>query len=332
MGTNKYIMYNQNSWGVSKEATGAGTVNESTNSYVMTVSPYETRQLTAFNFVDEISRNAIVFTRSLNNPDAKGADEDNKRQPQWPVQKEWNWERTRHSKSLRITFSDTDYLEACSIDQLNYFFFETSKTIKYTPQQIHDIYNTWRLAGICRSNEIDDSSRGEGDDRMLNLQMAGRTMLANTFEGDVSPSTHNYIFCALRFYAKESEFDSTEFRISQIPNGLIIGNNTRPADPDTKNKSLLVFPTKDDFAKRLIPQITFATSVNYNPSPKELEYDCMVKGIKVKLEALVYPIGQVLVNRSFQNKGDKTTKTNLCGATYDPNTNLDMEVNLRIFN
>lgn len=325
-------MYNQNSWSVSKEATGAGTVNESTNSYVMAVSPYETRPLTTYNFVDEIARNAIVFTRSLNNAVAKAAGENEKRQPQWPVQQEWNWERNRHSKSLKITFSATDYLEACSIDQLNFFLFETSKTIKYTPHDIHDIFNTWRLAGICRSNEIDDSSRGEGDDRMLNLQIAGRTMLANTFEGDVSPSTHNYIFCALRFYAKESAYDSTEFRISQLPNGLVVGNNTRPADPVDRAKSIAALPGLDEFNKRLIPQIIFATSANYNPSPKELSYSCTVGRNQVTLEALVYPIGQVLVNRSFQNKGDKTVKTKLCGATYDPNTNLDMEVNLRIFN
>lgn len=298
------------------ETESSGYANDSIFATVLTVSPVDTRGLTSITFVDHIPKGALVFTRNL----TKTCLEDdiyNDVQPQWPEQRSLSWDRPEHLKHMKIEFSPADYLEAGTIDQINFHFFELSKVKVFTPEDLNRLYARWRLAGISHTNDI-VTDEYDGSERMLNLQVAGRAVISNYFEGPVSPNKHRHLFVALKFIQLDDVSDTLEFNLTNNEIGNVKCRNTRPPQADRFAKSQDLFPDDDDFCKRLIPQLFFATSFKEK-----------WKFPDVKL----YSIGTVLLNNSV-DQGNEDLYPCTINSTSEVGSikrDASIHVNLKLF-
>jgi hypothetical protein len=318
------------------ETESSGHVNDSIFATVLTVSPVDTRKITRVTFVDNIPKGALVFTRNLTKTCVDN-DVYNDDKPQWPEQRSLSWDRPEHLKQFKIEFSPADYLEAGTIDQINYHLFELSKTKKFKHEDLPRLFNRWRLAGISYTNDVvtDDF---DGSERMLNLQVVGRVAIPNYFEGPVSPDGHRHLFVALKFIRLGDPSDTLEFSLMNSDMGTVTVQNTRPPQADRFKLSNDLFDNDGDFNTRLIPQLFFASSFHENV-PRDQRFvngngETPKKGDE-EFEILFHKIGHVLLNNSASQGptfvGDKKTLVNSSSETATRKRETDIHISLKLF-
>lgn len=308
------------------ETESSGNTNDSLFATVLTVSPVDVRHLININFVDNIPKGAFVFTRNLTKT-CVGEDVYNDETPNWPEQRSMAWDRPEYLKQFKVEFSKADYLEAGTIDQINYHFFELSKVRKFTPEDIHRLFNRWRLAGIAFTNDVTTTDHDGGSERMIQLQVAGRVVIPNYFEGPATPTKQRHLFIALKFIKLNDAADTAEYRLMNNDLMNVTSTNTFPTHPDDLKASKALFKDDAEFHTRLIPQLFYATSFHENV-PKSERFDG-------DYETLFYRIGHVLVNNSLSQatqseaEGNVRTFVNSGPATYRRES--DIHINLDLF-
>jgi hypothetical protein len=306
------------------ETESAGNTNDSIFVTVLTVSPHDTRELTNISFVDNIQKGQLVFTRNLTKTCLEN-DVYLDTEPNWPEQRTMSWDRPGYLKNFKVDFSPADYLEAGTIDQVNYHLFELSKIRKFKPNDIHRLFNRWRLAGISSTQDV-SAGEYDGAERMIQLQVAGRAVVANYFDGPATPTAQRHIFVAMKFVRLADASDPIEYNLNGGDSGYVNALNTRPSSSSRLATSKREFDDDTAFQKRLIPQLFYASSFHEN-IPKEESSDA-------NGDILFHRIGHVLMNNSsygYEAVSDRSVKTTINLSQCVKRREMDVHVNLHLF-
>lgn len=326
-------------------------VNDSITVFTLVVSPRHSLIVQNCNFVDFFPRNTPFFTRNLRKKNLNDPD----RVPRWS---DMSWTGTRYgpqNKRLNVKYDDNDFNEALTAEQLNYYWFEESKTRRFQLHELTDVYNEWNLHGICMDAPA-VLNQGKGERRIL-AQVAGRIFITNFFDGDVTTNGQRYLFYFLTFQRFNKD-EKPAFNIHHDPNSRTsqVCDNFSPSIAKEKDRSNEVYDLKNgksidhNFTNRLVPQLVAMSSCFRYPTFKQLEYK-IKKETKVSDEheqpddnnkpithrGLLYPIAEVTNNRyppkhnSEIVNGD-TYSNNIVNNKNFANTNYSsgVEVNLLI--
>lgn len=237
---------------------------------------------------DAMPMHSIYFTRNSNHKEVKDGELDY----DFRSKRKHLFNNDNQFKRLNIDQNEHEYLESATPSELNFLLYKMSFTKNFSKndasyENLLDIFDSWKLSGVCLDIPIKVVDLSNSDRRVETL-IQGRHTIVNYYGEHVDPKTHRYLYFFLRYEKLPSAEHAKTF---------LVGNKRVTVKNDFTSNAKKEY-TDAEFNGRIFPQIYGMSSKYKYPPVKEFKYEINNNFGK----GLIYRVGELIGNKSKINK------------------------------